>query len=863
MRRPLLVIALLAALVPPANATVQSPTVGISQYLPAEYAAIDHRVGELRSAMSSGSLAAALQAVIEQRPEWEITSPIVDAAPVPGSVQEAVTSLDAAVTQARALLEGPGTPHDPRDAHRASLLIMQAVDLALPVLAASGPSAPSAIRTSVDGCDLVDELPNLCVGSDADNVYRDDVALLIDLGGDDRYENAAGGAPFSAEDGQVFPVSVNIDVAGDDLYTGSSPHPEAPETLLGQGAAYGSRTVGLLVDATGNDQYALVSPPERPGTSILGQATALGSAVAGLFDLSGNDHYLARVNPGETAESAGVQGYAVQSAAAVLSDSGGGNDVYEADAGTALMDEGWNGAASPSAGAVGQGMAATASSAVVFDDGGTDSFLLRAAAMNHRLIAEADGSDPPLVPSAGVGGQGFAQTATASLLTGPGPTTYRMEVLGVGTASVTALGQGTGFAPGGLGVVDDLGGDDSYSIELRQELQRTIEVDDSCRSGGTTCAHAEASVANPIDAWLDGQGAGWTGGSGMVQDHAGNDEFHVSLEQRATVTLHDRLSNPSASPKLSVTGFRRPKVLVQGAADGGTGMLIELGGTDRYSLEVEQATSARTSSVHASGTPRVVALQQGGGDIAAQGSAVVAGESLFVDAAGSGDRVESVVSVEAHSAPDPAGGFARMAAWPAVQGAGLNSQFAVLGTDATVRSSPSRPACPAGSEGYRGFGTWIDCPSPAGASSDPDHQNFEWGGPQNKRVATGAVPSATGAKPSLAFTPDTPTTAPVDNQQKPAPGAKRLAVGALLRDPAGNPLASEIVHFTLQEFVGTFWVNEWQVDSVTGSDGIARASLPLSGWSNLDGDPWRIVASFDGGPGLYPRHVASPLTPEA
>jgi hypothetical protein len=196
----------------------------------------------------------------------------------------------------------------------------------------------------------------------------------------------------------------------------------------------------------------------------------------------------------------------------------------------------------------------------------------------------------------------------------------------------------------------------------------------------------------------------------------------------------------------------------------------------------------------------------------------------------------------------------------------VESHFAVLGEGAMVLSTPSRPACPVESEGYRGFETWMDCSATMADDSDPEHQNFE--SSSTGYPATGMVPSSVGQKPSLAFTPDTPTTAPADQHERPVPDAKRLAAGAVLLGPDGSPMAGQILHFTLQRYVDVpgvsiYWSNEWQVEAVTDQQGLARAALPLSGWSNYPEGPWRINVSFDGGPGLYPRHTASPLTAAA
>jgi hypothetical protein len=91
-------------------------------------------------------------------------------------------------------------------------------------------------------------------------------ALIVDLGGDDRYERAA------VVDTPEQLASVVLDLGGDDTYLGATPGP-----------AYAAGGVALLVDREGDDVYE---------SRRLGQAaSALGSAV--LVDLAGDDTYRA------------------------------------------------------------------------------------------------------------------------------------------------------------------------------------------------------------------------------------------------------------------------------------------------------------------------------------------------------------------------------------------------------------------------------------------------------------------------------------------------------------------------------------------------------------------------------------------
>lgn len=117
-------------------------------------------------------------------------------------------------------------------------------------------------------------------------------ALVIDLGGDDRWERAA------VVDGPDELVSVAIDLGGDDVY-------ETPYA----GTAYACGGVAILVERSGKDTY-------RSGR-LCQAASFLGCAL--LSDLGGDDTYVAEDF---------AQGYSL-GGIAHLSDLSG-DDVYEA-----------------------------------------------------------------------------------------------------------------------------------------------------------------------------------------------------------------------------------------------------------------------------------------------------------------------------------------------------------------------------------------------------------------------------------------------------------------------------------------------------------------------------------------------------
>jgi hypothetical protein len=105
----------------------------------------------------------------------------------------------------------------------------------------------------------------LIVGGKKSTYYRDDVAFIIDLGGNDIYYNNAGGSR------RKFPVSLVIDLKGQDQYSSTEP--------IAQGSGFFG--VGMLVDFSGNDIY--MGKTLSQGVGIFG--------VGILQDIVGADEY--------------------------------------------------------------------------------------------------------------------------------------------------------------------------------------------------------------------------------------------------------------------------------------------------------------------------------------------------------------------------------------------------------------------------------------------------------------------------------------------------------------------------------------------------------------------------------------------
>ena len=134
------------------------------------------------------------------------------------------------------------------------------------------------------------------IGGIGPTTYAEDAALILDLGGDDRYvARAGGGSPER-------PVSVCVDLGGDDRYLTDDPWAQGAgafgigilvdcggdDLYLASNAAQGCGAggIGILVDGGGTDRYE--------GDTFVQGAGAFG--IGALWDLGGPDAYRARLS---------------------------------------------------------------------------------------------------------------------------------------------------------------------------------------------------------------------------------------------------------------------------------------------------------------------------------------------------------------------------------------------------------------------------------------------------------------------------------------------------------------------------------------------------------------------------------------
>ncbi len=199
-----------------------------------------------------------------------------------------------------------------------SILFMRHVELALAEYRDLSANDPAAVAPLV----LETALGRIRIGSAGNDVHPGGDFLVIDPGGDDVYTG------MNAASGPGLPVSMVLDLAGNDRYEGG----ETSGSL-----AYGLLGIGVLVDAGGNDVY-------RNASIGIGAACY---GFGGLFDLDGDDVYETAGSDSQGAAVMGVgiladlagndryachkqsQGFALTRGAGILLDAAG-NDTYRA-----------------------------------------------------------------------------------------------------------------------------------------------------------------------------------------------------------------------------------------------------------------------------------------------------------------------------------------------------------------------------------------------------------------------------------------------------------------------------------------------------------------------------------------------------
>jgi hypothetical protein len=711
-------------------------------------ASVEHRVAPLRSEVSAirgivdrgGAFSAVRAAALAAHRSNAVRGVRAPARPV--TLAQAERTLMIAVRRARAIVKASpaarlgrrlgarrvrrliaGVPFmtssttlhvkapSPAPALRAAAIVARAVDASIPALRRAAALGPHADQAS-NGCDEVDQSPNLCVGGTASNVYTQDEAVIVDLGGDDTYRNNAGGAPNAT----TKAVSLVVDLSGNDTYS-----PPSSEFMPEGGGAVGG--VGLLVDLSGSDTYGVVNDGARKRTgnfttetaSAQGQGAGAVGGAGFLIDGVGNDTYSQTSVGTGTAAGAGGEGEGFLGGVGALID-GGGDDTYTLQTTalpTAATVSDDNGNVTPvtqygGSGIAAQGVGVFAGTGLLVDSGGTDSFT------NSADLAPSPPDDPapvympgaaPNLPAVAIDAQGVGVFAGAGLLLeGAGNTSYSstatVEPVPTQQGGVTSgvFGQGNGdFA--GSGVLSDTGGDDSYTMAASTTGSVAAAPTDACQSCGGEL-DAAAGVAQ-----INGQGFGALG-NGLLDDGGGNDRYSSSVASHAELRVDDQRSAPAAQTYSGTATAPQSINEAQGVSPSeGSGALLDAGGDDSYSATVTSTANSNGSASLPANDPQL-ATSSGGVLEEAQGAAAAEGQGALVDLGGS-DSYSVASSANENGSPSTAPVVLDAQGAAAADG---NDEFGLavdldgVGTD-TYKQSPPDPAC----TGIRGQGVWEDC----------------------------------------------------------------------------------------------------------------------------------------------------------
>lgn len=434
--------------------------------------------------------------------------------------------------------------------------------------------------------DVVDERPYLIVSSQAAHHYEegDDAIVIVDLGGNDDYDNAQG-SPFADGRAQVI-----ADLGGDDSYVDTASGTSGPITLATQGA--GVAGVGGLLDAGGDDVFharaSYASTDDSVSTRLFAQGA--GALGAGAFvALGGQDCLTAETR------SHGAAAFAAAQGAGAL---GGGSAVFHAQPAAECP-------VSPS-------LTAISDPRVIVDDG--------------------DAFQAELGPATAIG-QGGARGGAGSFAGGTQAHSYEARAEG-GQASTIAQGA----AEIGVGLHADAGGSDERVADALGEAELSVHL-----SGSFSFVGASATI-NLGGAETLAQGATAAGSAGLLDAGPGPDAYQATSAMRATASAHaettfsDGITEASATVDLEDT-----RSLGHGAAEAGLAVHTSASGPvalpshDSYLLGAEidahsDATAKGGSDNTASATTRTGDAQAGG-----LGQAM-AGGGVYADAGGDDDR---------------------------------------------------------------------------------------------------------------------------------------------------------------------------------------------------------------------------------
>ncbi len=372
----------------------------------------------------------------------------------------------------------------------------------------------------------------------------EDILLFIDVGGNDVYRVSAGGNSSVGN-----PVSIAIDMGGEDTYG----YVEVP----------GPFDSGRLVSDAGGRASAPNLPFSLSDTARQGSGRM---GIGMLFDLGEDpdDYTSLRMSQGFGSLGLGL-----------LWDEGG-DDTYRCEAscqgagifGLGIMVDRGAGTDTHESYHVSQGFAYSGAVGVLHDGGGQDSY---ACDKDDVLYESAQDS-----------------LSNSSLCQG----------MGFGRRADTWLGGDGVFMSGGLGVLRDLDGDDTYEAAVFGQ---------GCGYWFGLGALLDGGGADLYDARWYVQGAGAHYANGLLHDASGNDRYNETEDRRLNVTLgggHDY----SIAFLLDDAGddhYFAPNLSFGAGNDDGFGLFLDREGTDEYEC------SSNFSFGNAVETSRVLPLSVG------------------------------------------------------------------------------------------------------------------------------------------------------------------------------------------------------------------------------------------------------------
>jgi hypothetical protein len=697
-----------AAVAPPATALAPAPGLGGA-------------IGPLLSAVRSADVL--VRRSVRNHSILEKTLAVSAAELGRPSVEGVGLDVEQARTDAASIGSVVRSALDRRGIQRAGEAVADAVDRALPALRAYA-SLLDPSNSQVAGCDIVDQIPVLCVGGTGANTYTQDASLVVDLGGDDVHRHSAGGAELEING---LGVAVTLDLDGHDRYE------NVPErSSLSMGAA--APGVGILVDAAGSDSYRLVLT-ER-GKNDAGLVRGLGQSTAGVgvfADLDGSDDYLIANHCtcpdlkgayafGDLTGTTQGLGHAAIGSAVFIDRSGDDSYRVLSDLPPFVDPQGLLQIHGPTAEGVGMGLAG--GGAIFADLGGEDTMSIEA-----RVAADPSGALPPdhldLRWGSLAFGYGYANTGSGAVALTGGGSTQMTAVAGWVAPRHHARTQVAGFGYGLLGgqaALVDPGGDDTYDADATGRSHREARADDSCGCSGAhadTTDPAAAADSGPHSA-VAAVGLGYSalGGAGFVMDGAGSDHYVMSAEDGSeAVAIDERTSGrPEDGGPVAVARSGNALAIGQGASGAdGAALLADLGGDDVYEMHtrtVARATASSTdqavpTSGHARSFESVVTGQAG--------TETAEGYAELLDLGGR-DAYTATGTSTAEALPETEESKGSPSIW--VQAAALFNAIARFtdgadgGTmDSFSASPPSQPTC----VGARGEAVWQGCDG----ASDP------------------------------------------------------------------------------------------------------------------------------------------------